>query len=164
MLVFQHELVQISITLHCLNLFYLQIFFWRCVIQVCTKHVVKASRPIITLYFPYRKDRKGKKLIIQRKYWNSRRSITVNIDPPLVLPYHFQFFKGCLSQILLGPFLNTLTICIYKKSINSSCHICFSALLRSILLVVFQCYFIKLYVPLLKIIWLFMNVLRYVIC
>ena len=22
--------------------------------------------------------------------------------------YHFKFFKGCISQILLGPFLNTL--------------------------------------------------------
>ena len=24
-------------------------------------------------------------------------------------PYHFKFFKSCISQILLGPFLNTLT-------------------------------------------------------
>ena len=24
-------------------------------------------------------------------------------------PYHFKFFKSCLPQILLGPFLNTLT-------------------------------------------------------
>ena len=24
-------------------------------------------------------------------------------------PYHFKFFKDCLPQILLGPFLNTLT-------------------------------------------------------
>ena len=24
-------------------------------------------------------------------------------------PYHFKFFKGCRPQILLGPFLNTLT-------------------------------------------------------
>ena len=24
-------------------------------------------------------------------------------------PYHFKIFKGCLPQILLGPFLNTLT-------------------------------------------------------
>ena len=24
-------------------------------------------------------------------------------------PYHFKFFKGCLPQMLLGPFLNTLT-------------------------------------------------------
>ena len=24
-------------------------------------------------------------------------------------PYHFKFFKGCLPQILLGPFLNALT-------------------------------------------------------
>ena len=25
-------------------------------------------------------------------------------------PYSFKFFKGCLSQILLGPFLNTLSL------------------------------------------------------
>ena len=24
-------------------------------------------------------------------------------------PYHFKFFTGCLPQILLGPFMNTLT-------------------------------------------------------
>ena len=24
-------------------------------------------------------------------------------------PYHLKFFKGCLPQILLGPFLNILT-------------------------------------------------------
>ena len=24
-------------------------------------------------------------------------------------PYHFKFFKGCLPQILLGPFLNTFS-------------------------------------------------------
>ena len=31
--------------------------------------------------------------------------------------YHFKFFKGCLPQILLGPFLNTLTYLIknYKE-------------------------------------------------
>ena len=23
--------------------------------------------------------------------------------------YHFNFFKGCLAQIILGPFLNTLS-------------------------------------------------------
>ena len=27
----------------------------------------------------------------------------------LSTPYHFKFFKGCLLQILRGPFLNTLT-------------------------------------------------------
>ena len=26
----------------------------------------------------------------------------------LGIPYHFNFFKGCLPQILRGPFLNTL--------------------------------------------------------
>ena len=28
---------------------------------------------------------------------------------PLSRPHHFKFFKDYLSQILLGPFLNTLT-------------------------------------------------------
>ena len=27
----------------------------------------------------------------------------------LGIPYYFKLFKGCLPQILLGPFLNTLT-------------------------------------------------------
>ena len=40
-------------------------------------------------------------------------------------PYHFNFLKGCLPQVLLGPFLNTLThlliwsLCI--RVIFSSC-------------------------------------------
>ena len=32
--------------------------------------------------------------------------------PALGKPYPFKFFKGCLPQILLGPFLNTLTYLI----------------------------------------------------
>ena len=35
---------------------------------------------------------------------------------PLSRPYPFKFFKGCLPQILLGPFLNTcsyLLVVIY---------------------------------------------------
>ena len=31
-------------------------------------------------------------------------------------PYHFKLFKGCLPQILLGPFLNTLTHLNVKKN------------------------------------------------
>ena len=31
-------------------------------------------------------------------------------------PYHFKFFKGCLQQILLGPFLNTLSQMIFMIS------------------------------------------------
>ena len=27
----------------------------------------------------------------------------------LIRPYHLQFYKGCLPQILLGPFLNIFT-------------------------------------------------------
>ena len=32
-------------------------------------------------------------------------------------PYHFKFFKGCLPQILLGPFLNSLTHLIVSTMI-----------------------------------------------
>ena len=31
-------------------------------------------------------------------------------------PYHFKFFKGCLPQILLGPFLNTLSQIFYPNA------------------------------------------------
>ena len=30
-------------------------------------------------------------------------------------PYHFKFLKGCLPQISLGPFLNTLCNMILRK-------------------------------------------------
>ena len=30
-------------------------------------------------------------------------------------PYHFKFFKGCLPQILLGPFLNTLSLLVVNS-------------------------------------------------
>ena len=33
-------------------------------------------------------------------------------------PYHFKFFKGCLPQVLLGPFLNTLTHIVIKVSVS----------------------------------------------
>ena len=35
-------------------------------------------------------------------------------------PYTFKFFEGCLSQILLGPFLNTLSqmILLWIYSVN----------------------------------------------
>ena len=37
--------------------------------------------------------------------------------------YHFNFFKGCLPQILLGPFVNTLShmIRISIKAKNPGC-------------------------------------------
>ena len=36
----------------------------------------------------------------------------------LSTPYHFRFAKGCLPQILLGPFLNTLPhmILVFKAT------------------------------------------------
>ena len=42
-------------------------------------------------------------------------------------PYHFKFFKGCLPQILLGPFLNTLSHMIgsyHALVITSNIFIC----------------------------------------
>ena len=34
----------------------------------------------------------------------------------LARPYHFKFFKGCLPQILLGPFLDILPhITLYSR-------------------------------------------------
>ena len=36
---------------------------------------------------------------------NTHHHVTIS---SISRPYHFKFFKGCLSQILLGPFLNTL--------------------------------------------------------
>ena len=36
---------------------------------------------------------------------NTHHHVTIS---SISRPYYFKFFKGCLSQILLGPFLNTL--------------------------------------------------------
>ena len=33
-------------------------------------------------------------------------------------PYHFQFFKGCLLHIVLGPCLNTLTHLFFRTPFN----------------------------------------------
>ena len=51
---------------------------------------------------------------------------------PISRPYSFKFFKGCLPQILLGPFLNTLSYLIFTlnltrgifltKEVVSGCH------------------------------------------
>ena len=38
-----------------------------------------------------------------KKIWNSW------LPKQIIRSYYFKFFKGCLSQILLGLFLNTLT-------------------------------------------------------
>ena len=35
----------------------------------------------------------------KKNFWNT----------PFNRPYHFNFFKGCIPQILLGPFWNTLS-------------------------------------------------------
>ena len=38
-------------------------------------------------------------------FWKSLKAFSVCLSRP----YHFKFFKGCLPQIWLGPFLNTLS-------------------------------------------------------
>ena len=35
-------------------------------------------------------------------------------------PYSFKFFKGCLPQVLLGPFLNICSIYVYRSHLNFS--------------------------------------------
>ena len=40
-------------------------------------------------------------------------------------PHHFKFFKGCLPQVLHGPFLNTLTHLIANGSIKIPQTTCF---------------------------------------
>ena len=45
----------------------------------------------------------------------------------LGIPYHFKFFKGCLPQIFLGSFLNTLSyFCTLIKGLTKAffIHIC----------------------------------------
>ena len=37
-------------------------------------------------------------------------------------PYHFKFFKGCLSQISLGPFLITLSQMYLSRIVNMFCN------------------------------------------
>ena len=39
----------------------------------------------------------------------------------MACPYHFKFFKGCIPQILLGPFFNTWPSYRYaKKALKNS--------------------------------------------
>ena len=45
-------------------------------------------------------------------------------------PYHFKLFKDCLPQILLGPFLNTLTHMELATNTQHTCSIYISARLR----------------------------------
>ena len=44
-------------------------------------------------------------------YWSNKKCLS--------RPYHLKFFKGCIPQILLGRFLNTLPHIITIKSSNS---------------------------------------------
>ena len=43
-------------------------------------------------------------------------------------PYHFKFFKGCLPQILLGPFSNILTEMTFWDDKFSSIYVCQEAI------------------------------------
>ena len=54
---------------------------------------------------------------------NKLKSMQLKVEF-LTRPYSFKFFKGCLPQILLGPFLNTLANIIHNSWINiPRCHI-----------------------------------------
>ena len=47
----------------------------------------------------------------------------MNAEFCLSRPYSFKYFKGCLPQILLGPFLNTLShIVPLHKIVNYETH------------------------------------------
>ena len=48
-------------------------------------------------------------------------------------PYHFKFFKGCLPQILLGSFFNTLTQIIFQVYLISADQVVFIRTARKLL-------------------------------
>ena len=60
------------------------------------------KRNIITLHLPTFRD--------ERRHCDRIDMVSLN------RPYHFRFFKGCLPQILLGPFLNNVS-----NSSNTEC-------------------------------------------
>ena len=44
------------------------------------------------------------------RYENQNKKIDIKIQQKCISRlYHFKFFSGCLPQILLGPFLDTLS-------------------------------------------------------
>ena len=43
----------------------------------------------------------------------------IDFKKPYHRPYHFKFFKGCLPQVLLGPFLKSLTHLSWKTIFQS---------------------------------------------
>ena len=51
--------------------------------------------------------------LIQKRHWTLAA---------IGRPYPFKFFKGCLPQILLGPFLNTLSHIKYKTPYHGYDH------------------------------------------
>ena len=63
---------------------------------------------------------KGKVFGTLSKAFGSRHSRMEQlkfVEDWLSRPYHFKFFKGCLPQILLGPFLNSWTHLIVSTMI-----------------------------------------------
>ena len=77
----------------------------------CVKSVHIWNFPVFSVFIPNVGKYGPEKLRIQALFtqWYTVDG-TVRIKKPwLGRLYHFKFFKGCLPQILLGPFLNTLT-------------------------------------------------------
>ena len=56
-------------------------------------------------------------IIHETKYSRMGKVTFVEISL-LITPYRFKFFKDCLPQILLGPFLNTLPHMFFEVSIS----------------------------------------------
>ena len=85
----------------------------------------------------WKKKQTSTKRCIIVSYFNTTNKFDMRHCKNICLnrPYHFKFFKGCLPQILLGSFLNTLSY-IYdakgsKKSRNPFFFFFFSKFLRN---------------------------------
>ena len=74
--------------------------------------------------------------------------------------YHFKFFKGCLPQILFGPFLNTLSHLCLKYYYPNTKRLRCSAL--SIKLYAPTCNFIKNGIPYGHIPWILLTFLEHI--
>ena len=72
-------------------------------IQKASKHCVLDLLRVISIFILVKVFKNGPTNICGRQSLKNRRDMVC-----LGRPYYFKFFKGCLPQILLGPFLHTL--------------------------------------------------------
>ena len=74
-------------------------------------------------FFQLKHDSQIRLNIKELTEWNLWKTAFKKIEV-MNRPYHFKFFKGCLPQISLGPFLNTLFQIRLKYDLeNSSFHL-----------------------------------------